>query len=308
MLPSSKTIHVGNLNSCVSAEMLRQIFGCIGSIVDVRVSAEGRYGFVDFVEAEAATASLAMHGTVVCGAPLRVQRATQPKVYGNQAVPPPMPMLAQLQNGAVAEFTALAGVTSPAALAALARQATDKNKSSSSFSHNKEDETEPSSNLRKDLDPKEEQQNVANYAFMNPAQQRAALEARHREMVAKSVGGWGVSRKRHDSDDSDSSRSRRHRRKRSRSPSRHRSRRRHQSRHDHHRRSDRYLADSLRLRSRSNNDDEPHQHRRKHRDTKRTHDNAESHHLDDDDDDDHKGREEEKSHHHKNNKNYADLL
>jgi len=231
---ASKTVHVGNLNGAVSAEVLKQIFGCIGSIVDVRISTDGRYGFVDFVDAQAATASLALSGTVVCGAALRVQRATQPKIYGNQAVPPPMPMLAQLQPGA-AEFTALAGVTSPAALAALAKQA-EKNNAAA---------------------PKNE---VPNYAFLNPAQQRAALEKRHRDMLANNAGKpWGVAKRRDDvsDDESDYGRRRRRRRRdddddsryyRRRSPPRRRrsrdddynddNRRHHSSSRRHHRRDD----------------------------------------------------------------------
>lgn len=75
-----------------------------------------------------------------------------------------------------------------------------------------------------------------NFAFMNPAQQRAALEAKHREKLAnsKNISGWGVAKRRDDSDDSDSdsrdrrrrrSRRRRDRESRSRSQSRGRRRR-----------------------------------------------------------------------------------
>ena len=55
LLAPSKTIHVGNLNAAVTPDVLRQIFSCIGSVVDVRVAGDGRYGFVDFADADAAT-------------------------------------------------------------------------------------------------------------------------------------------------------------------------------------------------------------------------------------------------------------
>ncbi|KAH8077322.1 hypothetical protein JL720_10042 [Aureococcus anophagefferens] len=56
-----------------------------------------------------------------------------------------------------------------------------------------------------------------NFAFLNPAQQRAALEAKHREKLtgAKNISGWGVA-KRRDSDSDDDSRDRRRRRGRDR--------------------------------------------------------------------------------------------
>lgn len=197
-LLAQKTIHVGNLSPAVTVEVLRQIFGCIGTIVDVRVASDGRYGFVDFAEAEAATASLAMNGTEVCGQSIRVQRATQPRLYSNQANPPPAPMLAQLQK--VPEFSAIAGVTSAAALEVLQKQAKSQAPAPAI------DRAPP------------------NFAFMNPAQQRAALEARHREMLAKSdnVNGWGVAKRREESgsedseSDSDESRAKRRARRRDR--------------------------------------------------------------------------------------------
>ena len=38
LLAPSKTIHVGNLNAAVTPDVLRQIFSCIGSVVDERVT------------------------------------------------------------------------------------------------------------------------------------------------------------------------------------------------------------------------------------------------------------------------------
>lgn len=165
-ITSPRTIHVGNLSAGVTTEVLRQIFGCIGKIVDVRVATDGRYGFVDFAENEAATASLAMNGTEVCGGAIRVQRATQPRLFSNQANPPPTPMLSP-------EFSA---VTSAAALEALQKRAP----------------TAPE---------------LPNLAFLNPAQQRAAIESRHRDMLAKSndISGWGVAKRREDSESSEDS-------------------------------------------------------------------------------------------------------
>jgi len=221
---AAKTIHVGNLSPAVSVEVLRQIFGCIGQIVDVRVASDGRYGFVDFAEAEAATAALNMNGTDVCGHQIRVQRATQPRLYSNQANPPPAPMLAQLQP--VPEFSAIAGVTSAAALEALQKQA----------KHAAPTAAVPGV------------ENMPNFAFMNPAQQRAALEARHREMLASSgnVSGWGVAKRREESasddspSDSDDSRYRRRRDRRRRrdKPRRSRRDRYHYDRRDYRRRRD----------------------------------------------------------------------
>ncbi|KAJ8600693.1 hypothetical protein CTAYLR_008314 [Chrysophaeum taylorii] len=242
---ATKTIHVGNLSPSVSVDVLRQIFGCIGQIVDVRVAADGRYGFVDFAESEAATASLAMNGTEVCGQALRVQRATQPRLYSNQANPPPAPMLAQLQP--VPEFSAIAGVTSAAALEALQKQA-------------RKLEQGAAAPVPAGIE------NMPNFAFMNPAQQRAALEARHREMLAKSdnVSGWGVA-KRHDSDTSSSEDSSDRDRRRRRRRRRDYDRRRHRDDDDDDDRRRRY-DDSPPRRRRYDDDDDHRSHKQKRRD------------------------------------------
>ena len=91
LLAPSKTIHVGNLNAMVTPEVLRQIFGCIGPVVDVRVAGDGRYGFVDFCDSEAASASVAMNGTQVCGTSIRVEKAMQPRLFAQSNQPTPLP-------------------------------------------------------------------------------------------------------------------------------------------------------------------------------------------------------------------------
>mmetsp|Transcript_19518 Transcript_19518/g.60153 ORF Transcript_19518/g.60153 Transcript_19518/m.60153 type:complete len:267 (-) Transcript_19518:165-965(-) len=219
LLAPSKTIHVGNLSSGVSPSVLRQIFECIGSVVDVRVAGDGRYGFVDFKEADAANAAVGMHGTIVCGTAIRVEKAMQPRLFSQSNQPTPLPpagvhdpaaaLLAfqatqanALHKSTMHEFTGLAGVTSPAVLAALAKQVHGTDAPHVSVA------SDPS------------------FAFMNPAQQRAALEAKHRERLAssKNISGWGVAKRREEtSSDSNSLSSgrRRHRRDRRR---RHRSR------------------------------------------------------------------------------------
>ena len=211
LLAPSKTIHVGNLNAAVTPDVLRQIFSCIGSVVDVRVAGDGRYGFVDFADADAATASVAMHGTLVCGTSIRVEKAMQPRLFAQSNQPTPLPPVgaanpaaallafqatqaSALNKPSVPEFSGLAGVTSPAVLAALARQVEGAGGAPP---------------VTAEADP--------NFAFLNPAQQRAALEAKHREKLtgAKNISGWGVA-KRRDSDSDDDSRDRRRRRGRDR--------------------------------------------------------------------------------------------
>mmetsp|Transcript_9168 Transcript_9168/g.28667 ORF Transcript_9168/g.28667 Transcript_9168/m.28667 type:complete len:393 (-) Transcript_9168:102-1280(-) len=233
LLAPSKTIHVGNLSPGVSPAVLRQIFECIGAVVDVRVAGDGRYGFVDFSEADAANAAVAMHGTIVCGTAIRVEKAMQPRLFAQSNQPTPIPpagvhdpaaallafqatQASALQKPTIPEFTGLAGVTSPAVLAALAKQVRGADTPV----------TVPS-------DPA--------FAFMNPAQQRAALEAKHRERLAssKNISGWGVAKRREETSSSDSDsassghRRRRRRRDRRRSRSHSRARRNRHRRHTH---------------------------------------------------------------------------
>ena len=139
LLAPSRTIHVGNLSPGASPAVLRQIFECIGGVRDVRVAGDGRYGFVDFLDAAAAEAAVAMNGTMVCGAALRVEKAMQPRLFAQSNQPTPLPPVgaanpaaallafqatqaSALNKPSVPEFSGLAGVTSPAVLAALARQ------------------------------------------------------------------------------------------------------------------------------------------------------------------------------------------
>ena len=91
LLAPSRTIHVGNLSPGASPAVLRQIFECIGGVRDVRVAGDGRYGFVDFLDAAAAEAAVAMNGTMVCGAALRVEKAMQPRLFAQSNQPTPLP-------------------------------------------------------------------------------------------------------------------------------------------------------------------------------------------------------------------------
>ena len=231
LLAPSRTIHVGNLSPGATPAVLRQIFECIGGVRDVRVAGDGRYGFVDFHDSGAAEAAVAMHGTLVCGAALRVEKAMQPRLFAQSNQPTPLPpagardpaaaLLAfratQVANagdagGAAGPGLGLGGVTSPAVLAALARQGGGG--------------AAPAG-----PDPA--------FAFMNPAQQRAAREAQHRKRLAAapSIGGWGVAKRRDEtsssdggsSDSSDAPRGRKRRRRR-RDRDRGRARRRSRSR------------------------------------------------------------------------------
>ena len=237
LLAPSRTIHVGNLSPGASPAVLRQIFECIGGVRDVRVAGDGRYGFVDFLDAAAAEAAVAMNGTMVCGAALRVEKAMQPRLFAQSNQPTPLPpagardpaaallafratqasALRAGEAGGPAPGAGLAGVTSPAVLAALARAGAGGGAPAPPAGP----------------DPA--------LAFLNPAQQRAAREAQHRERLAAapSIGGWGVAKRRDEtssssdesSDSSDASRGRkRRRRRRDRGRARRRSRSRSRSR------------------------------------------------------------------------------
>lgn len=106
-MPSGTTVHVGNLASDVSRRHVRHIFECIGPVSELRFGPT--YTFVEFADAQSAQAALALDGTRLAGANIKVAMAT-PTV---QSVAGP---------GHVT--TALASVTSPAALAALHNQNT----------------------------------------------------------------------------------------------------------------------------------------------------------------------------------------
>mmetsp|Transcript_22981 Transcript_22981/g.38072 ORF Transcript_22981/g.38072 Transcript_22981/m.38072 type:complete len:130 (-) Transcript_22981:2053-2442(-) len=70
---SSRSIHVGNLSPYIDSNMLKTIFGCIGTIEDVRIAAGGKFGFIDFLDAETARTALNLNGTEIGGQKIRVE-------------------------------------------------------------------------------------------------------------------------------------------------------------------------------------------------------------------------------------------
>ena len=59
----SRSVHVGNLAATVTPDVLRTIFGCLGTIVDLRVGTNGKYCFIDFDAEAAAQAAVDLNGT-----------------------------------------------------------------------------------------------------------------------------------------------------------------------------------------------------------------------------------------------------
>ena len=107
--PSERTVHVGNLVKGVTADVVRQIFNCIGKVLSVRL--ENQFAFVEFTEKSSAEMALKLDGTDVAGAKIKVTKAIPP--------PPAAQVIAP-------SFTALANITSPAAFEALQKQAQQK--------------------------------------------------------------------------------------------------------------------------------------------------------------------------------------
>jgi len=173
----ARTIHVSNLNAHVTTDVLKQIFGCIGRIMDVRVLGVGTFGFVEFDKVESANAAVDMDGTEVCGARLRVTKALVKPMGGDV-----MPDLGAAAGGlamAPGQITALASITSPAVLAALQKQ--------------------------KQTAAGGDGDGAAAEA-LNPAQQRARAETLHNALQGKAAGkAWGVSKRRDSSAESSSS-------------------------------------------------------------------------------------------------------
>ncbi|KAJ1460143.1 hypothetical protein M885DRAFT_559871 [Pelagophyceae sp. CCMP2097] len=178
----ARTIHVlnragvSNLNAHVTTDVLKQIFGCIGRIMDVRV-----LGASLFDKVESANAAVDMDGTEVCGARLRVTKALVKPMGGDV-----MPDLGAAAGGlamAPGQITALASIapriTSPAVLAALQKQ--------------------------KQTAAGGDGDGAAAEA-LNPAQQRARAETLHNALQGKAAGkAWGVSKRRDSSAESSSS-------------------------------------------------------------------------------------------------------
>eukprot|EP00632_Arachnochrysis_sp_CCMP2950_P000056 CAMPEP_0185714528 /NCGR_PEP_ID=MMETSP1164-20130828/38983_1 /TAXON_ID=1104430 /ORGANISM="Chrysoreinhardia sp, Strain CCMP2950" /LENGTH=571 /DNA_ID=CAMNT_0028382107 /DNA_START=54 /DNA_END=1769 /DNA_ORIENTATION=+ len=227
---TSRTVHVGHLTSQVGLEVLRQIFECIGPVASVRRGGDDTYAFVEFTDAAAADAAINMTGTQVRGCVLKVNRAT-PKTPANPLFPgattpsaAAAAVLSGVPGGAVAptQLVALANITSPAALAALQKQAAAAHAASTKAPGGGDDTTfggVPPGNGSTLLEADVSEQ----FAHLNPAQQRAAIEERHRSLMLRSQAqttmhphqAWGMSRRRstspseNDSDDESDDDSRR---------------------------------------------------------------------------------------------------
>ena len=132
----NKTLWVGNLPSDVRVEQLRAVFGCVGTIRDLRLAQNGNIAFVEYEKAEDAAAARQLDGARLKGARLAVRRAdprrsdaTDQSVARGAAaratarvVAPLVPRERAAAVGGVAgprQLAALAAVTSPAVLQAL---------------------------------------------------------------------------------------------------------------------------------------------------------------------------------------------
>ena len=196
----AKTIYVGKLGGCVAADVLAEIFGCIGPVSDARVDGSGAFAFVEFRDAEAAEAAAAMDGTDIAGQRIAVRPAKAKELDAStvervaalhqaaDALQRELPSTITAGLGVVGptQLTALASITSPAALAALRRGGDERGKAPPITSD-------------------------ARCTEMNPAQRRAEVEARHRGQMLGTA--WGMCKRRSESRSSSS-------RSRSRSPPR----------------------------------------------------------------------------------------
>ena len=132
----NKTLWVGNLPSDVRVEQLRAVFGCVGTIRDLRLAQGGNIAFVEYDKAEDAAAARQLDGARLGSARLAVRRADprrsdateQSAARGAAAratarvVAPLVPRERAAAVGGVAgprQLAALAAVTSPAVLQAL---------------------------------------------------------------------------------------------------------------------------------------------------------------------------------------------
>ena len=132
----NKTLWVGNLPSDVRVEQLRAVFGCVGTIRDLRLAQGGNIAFVEYENAADAAAARQLDGARLKGARLAVRRADprrsdateQSAARGAAAratarvVAPLVPRERAAAVGGVAgprQLAALAAVTSPAVLQAL---------------------------------------------------------------------------------------------------------------------------------------------------------------------------------------------
>ncbi|KAJ8599953.1 hypothetical protein CTAYLR_002833 [Chrysophaeum taylorii] len=101
---TSRTVHVSNLNATVATrDVLRQIFECIGPVVEIRMGSDPSYAFVEFSDPSFADAALGLDGTDVGSCAIKVKRAN-PKPATVQEIPVPL------------------ALTSPAAIAALTKR------------------------------------------------------------------------------------------------------------------------------------------------------------------------------------------
>ncbi|KAF4098151.1 RNA binding motif protein 11 [Onychostoma macrolepis] len=81
-----KTILVGNIHSCVTEEILFELFLQAGPVDEVRIFREGQYGCVYYKHAEAVPYAVALlNGIWLYGQPIRLQRKTDGCYHRNEA-------------------------------------------------------------------------------------------------------------------------------------------------------------------------------------------------------------------------------
>ncbi|CAL0302155.1 unnamed protein product [Lupinus luteus] len=77
--PNNTTIFVGNLDSSVSDDLLRQVFGRFGNLVHVKIPVGKRCGFVQFADRACAEQALsALKGTTLLGPGIRLSWGRSP--------------------------------------------------------------------------------------------------------------------------------------------------------------------------------------------------------------------------------------
>jgi len=77
----ARTIYVGNVNTALTDEHLKEFFGSCGPVVITKLAGEAdgtrptRFAFVEFQEIEAAQKALGVAGTTLAGFPLKIRKA-----------------------------------------------------------------------------------------------------------------------------------------------------------------------------------------------------------------------------------------
>ena len=131
----SRTLYVGNLPLGAGEAELRAVFGCVGALRDLRVCGPD-FAFVEYADADAATAAHALDGTRLGENRLAVRRADPRQSDAASARGAALGAAARASTAAIAplvqsrtdavggvsgprQLAALAAITSPAAAAAL---------------------------------------------------------------------------------------------------------------------------------------------------------------------------------------------